>query len=270
MELLDDYLSPSSSLEETFYLISKKNTVYRVKLSEKGLCLQKDCNGNIKTQTIVLEDVIGCRCMRSKRFAQKCKWRPRSNKKNVHEEVDESSIDWDESDISAYLYIYAYVLKKGKMTGHKKRERMVITLRFRSYDRYDDNMREAQKWKATIKYLMNSLKKTSTPSCFYQSSDIKMGKVFPRFWHIVNNFLAFTCRNVSSLTFLAVFDNVYVLILDNKILVIINPKSGVGKAREIFQNKVVPLFTEADINYDLHCTRHAKDAQNLVRTKVRI
>lgn len=51
-------------------------------------------------------------------------------------------------------------------------------------------------------------------------------------------------------------------------LFILNPKSGVGKARETFQNKVVPVLTEADVNYDLHVTRHAHDAQNVVRTQV--
>lgn len=227
MDAGDDYLSPSPTLEETFYLISKKNTVYRVKLSEKGLCLQKECNGNIKTQTIILEDVIGCRCMRSKRFAHKCKWRPRSSKKGCHEEVNENSIDWDESDVSAYLYIYAYILKKGKVITHRKRERMIITLRFRSYDKYDDNMHEAQKWRVTIKYLMSSIQQSSLPPCFFKSHDIR---------------------------------------IENKVLVIANPKSGVGKAREVFQNKVVPIFTEADINYDLYCTKHALDAQTLMRT----
>lgn len=175
MEPDEDVITPSVTLEETFYLISKKNTVYRVKLSEKGLCLQKDCNGHIKTQTIVLEDVIGCRCMRSKRFVHKCKWRPRSNKKTCREELDENSMEWDESDVSAYLYIYAYILKKGKMITHRKRERMVITLRFRSYDKYDDNMREAHKWKITIKYLMSLINKSSIPSCFITNSDFRIG-----------------------------------------------------------------------------------------------
>ena len=180
MELEDDIATPSPTLEETFYLISKKNTVYRVRLSEKGICLQKDCNGNIKTQTIILEDVIGCRCMRSRQYVQKCKWRPRMNKKSVNqlEEEDSSLVLWDDSDVSVWFYIYAYIIKKGKVFTHKKRERMVITLRFRSYDLYDDNMREAQKWKVTLKYLMTSLQKNSIPSCYYLSSDIRIGNQF--------------------------------------------------------------------------------------------
>lgn len=57
---------------------------------------------------------------------------------------------------------------------------------------------------------------------------------------------------------------------ENKVLVILNPKSGQGKARDVFQSKVVPLFTEADVNYDLHVTRFANDARALVRSLVSI
>nr|UVW99765.1 sphingosine kinase [Sogatella furcifera] len=53
----------------------------------------------------------------------------------------------------------------------------------------------------------------------------------------------------------------------NKVFFIINPKSGVGKARDIFQQRVVPILTEADITYDVHVTRHAQDARNLVRSQ---
>lgn len=66
-DIEEDCVSPSPTLEETFYILSKKNAVYRVKLSEKGLCMIKEVNGNVKTETIDLEDIIGCRCMRSKR-----------------------------------------------------------------------------------------------------------------------------------------------------------------------------------------------------------
>jgi len=43
--------------------------------------------------------------------------------------------------------------------------------------------------------------------------------------------------------------------------VIVNPKSGVGKAREIFQRKVVPILNMADIDYDLHITCMKNDAR---------
>ncbi|KAG8274128.1 Sphingosine kinase 1 [Homalodisca vitripennis] len=53
---------------------------------------------------------------------------------------------------------------------------------------------------------------------------------------------------------------------ENKVLIILNPKSGPGKARDVFQTRVVPVLTEADVNYDLHVTRHADDARTLIRS----
>lgn len=148
-------LSIKPMLEETFYILSKKNTVYRVKLTEKGLCLQKESSGSVKTETVSLSDIIGCRCMRSKRRSEhSCACHPSSSRKNDPRVVEENSADKDETDISAYLYIYAYVLKNCKVKSGQKRERMTITLRFRSFDRYDDNMKEAQKWKSSIKHLI--------------------------------------------------------------------------------------------------------------------
>ncbi|KAL1129400.1 hypothetical protein AAG570_013927 [Ranatra chinensis] len=211
--------------------MSKKNSLLRVKLSEKGLWLQKESNGHTKTDTISLEDIVGCRCMRSKRFdSAKCGWHPGPRRRNQSKVVDENSTEQrDETDTSAFLYIYAYVLKKSKVKMTKRRERMVLTLRFYSYDRYEDNIREAQKWKVTIKFLLQvNLRGPNLPSCYFRSSDN---------------------------------------IIDNKILVLLNPKSGVGKSRDVFQNKVVPILTEADINYDLHVTRFSNDARNVMRTQ---
>uniref|UniRef100_A0A8D8PYU9 Uncharacterized protein n=1 Tax=Cacopsylla melanoneura TaxID=428564 RepID=A0A8D8PYU9_9HEMI len=142
-------------LEETFYILSKKNCVYRVKLIEKGLCLQKEYNGVVKSEIISIDDIIGCRCMRGKRLSNNCVCRPIQAKFNDPKVVDLKSQDIDENDISAYLYIYAYVLKNLKLLkSGQKREKMTVTLRFRGFERYEDNMKEAQKWKSTLKTLM--------------------------------------------------------------------------------------------------------------------
>lgn len=55
--------------------------------------------------------------------------------------------------------------------------------------------------------------------------------------------------------------NLYFYVSDNRLLVIVNPKSGVGKAREIFQRKIVPILNMADIDYDLHITCMQNDAR---------
>lgn len=222
-------------LEETFYILSKKNTVYRVKLTEKGLSLQKESNGSTKIEIIRINDIIGCRCLRSKRSsAGSCACHPNAIRRNNLRVVDENSSEQDEKDISAYLYIYAYVLKKYRVKSGQKRERMTITLRFRSFDKYDDNMREAQKWRLAVKCL---IKNRAIPRAVLTSED---SHVTPRsFLHLE----------------------------ERKLLVLLNPKSGPGKARDVFQQRVVPMLAEAEVCFDLHVTKHANYARDFVRTK---
>jgi sphingosine kinase len=140
-----------------------------VKLSEKGLSLQKESNGNTKVEIIKISDIVGCRCMRSTRSsARSCVCHPSAIRRNNLRIVDENSSEQDEKDDSAYLYIYAYVLKKYRVKSGQKRERMTIMLRFRSFDKYEDNMREAQKWRLAVKCL---IKKKSLPRGILSSED---------------------------------------------------------------------------------------------------
>nr|XP_034831270.1 sphingosine kinase 1 [Maniola hyperantus] len=206
-------------LEETFYILTKKKSVFRVRLTSKGLSLIKETDDYSKEQTILLRDIIGSKCMRSKRRRVGAGSCVCSSLAGHHlKVVDENSGDLDESDISAYLYIYAYVLKRSRRTH--KRERTTITLRFRSYDRYEDNNREAQKWRTTIKCLL---------------ADLPVAYALPH--------------------------------SEKKLLILLNPKSGPGKARELFQTKVAPILQEAEASYDLHVTKYAKYAREFVRTR---
>lgn len=226
---------PSVYLVETFYISSKKNTVFQVRLTEKGLSLRKESNGSSKEQTILVQDIIGCRCLRSKRKRNAssscaCSTLPGGGGRNDQQNlrvVEDNSVDLDESDISAYLYIYAYIVKKNRRGGGR-RERTTITLRFRSFDKYEDNNKEAQKWRAAIKQLLcDEMRLTeSTNTCFgYSFKDTR------------------------------------------KVLILLNPKSGSGKARETFQQRVAPIFVEAEIPFDLQVTKHANYAREFVRNK---
>uniref|UniRef100_A0A8D8M746 Sphingosine kinase 2 n=2 Tax=Cacopsylla melanoneura TaxID=428564 RepID=A0A8D8M746_9HEMI len=231
-------------LEETFYILSKKNCVYRVKLIEKGLCLQKEYNGVVKSEIISIDDIIGCRCMRGKRLSNNCVCRPIQAKFNDPKVVDLKSQDIDENDISAYLYIYAYVLKNLKLLkSGQKREKMTVTLRFRGFERYEDNMKEAQKWKSTLKTLMVNRKMALSRKRSWEEGDGVNGPLTN------GNMLVMNPCDTS----------------DNKILIVLNPKSGVGKAREFFQSRVVPILTDAEIDYDVHVTSCPNDARNLMR-----
>lgn len=213
---------PYIFLVETFYISSKKNTVFQVRLTNRGLILRKESNGTTKEQTIQLADIIGSRCLRSKRKRAKgASCACTSLSQNQLKVVEDNSGEQDETDASAYLYIYAYVLKRNRR-GVGRRERTTITLRFRSFDKYEDNNREAQKWRATIKYLI--------------------ADEMPR-------------------------SPVYITTDERKFLVILNPKSGSGKARETFQQRVAPLLLEAEIPYELHVTKRANFAREFMRVR---
>ncbi|XP_058791106.1 sphingosine kinase 2-like isoform X2 [Phymastichus coffea] len=221
-------------LEETFYVSSKRNTVYRVRLSERGLSLRKEShcgNAASKTETIRVDDIVGCRCMRSKRrSAGSCACGPGASRGQPRlVESTETVQPSDEYDSSAYLYVYAYTLKR------RRRERMTVTLRFRSFDRYEDNLREASRWRLAVKCLV-------------------AGEPIPK------PYMSPAHRNLQSLLSACPTE------LKN-LLVILNPKSGLGRGREAFQRRVHPILSEAELTYDLYITRHSNYARDLVRTR---
>lgn len=210
-------------LEETFYVLTKKNSVFRVRLSESGLYLIKESETNTKEQMIPIKDIVGCKCLRSKKQTTSCACQSGVSSLKV---VEDNSGEQDDTDVSAYLYIYAYILQKSK--NMYKRERTIITLRFRSFDKYEDNQKEAHRWRTLIKKLIS-------------------GEDFSN-------------QHIADLT------SVEKLKEQRRLLILLNPKSGKGKARAVFQQKVAPILQEAEIPYDLHITKHANYARAFIRT----
>ncbi|XP_066260210.1 sphingosine kinase 1-like isoform X1 [Euwallacea similis] len=228
MELkpLEEPLQDRILLEETFYVVTKKNNTFRVRLTSKGLHLIKESEHSVKEQLIPIKDIIGCQCLRSKKKAQNCTCQslPRSDSLQV---VQENSADLDDSDVSAYLYIYAYIFQASKHMN-KKRERTIITLRFRSFDKYEDNNKEAQRWRCTIKKLLRG--EIVSHSMLIDYSSVTRHKETQR------------------------------------LLILCNPKSGSGKGKQVFQQKVAPILNEAEIPYDLYMTKHYNFARDFVRS----
>lgn len=238
-------------LVETFYVTSKKNSVYYVKLTEKGLTLRKETNVSAKEQTIQLQDIIGCRCLRSKRKMKNassctCAALPGPAEIKV---VEENSVDLDESDVSVYLYIYAYIWEKSLRCGNGRRERTTITLRFRSFDNYEQNNNEAQKWRNAIKYLIhnNSIDSNSTEQSINEMKKCSLSHSSVPISTSSSPFLPYMPKEM------------------RKVLVLLNPKSGSGKARETFQKWVIPVFVEAEIPYEVQVTKHANYAREFAR-----
>lgn len=242
----DNRNTGSIHLVETFYVTSKKNTVYYVKLTEKGLTLRKETNVSAKEQTILLQDIIGCRCLRSKRKRKNassctCAALPGPTELKV---VEENSLDLDESDVSVYLYIYAYILEKN---GH--RERTTITLRFRSFDNHEQNNEEAQKWRTAIKYLIHRDPNAELPMQVKRLTISPLNVTPP----------------AKSVPVPSSPMQLYVPKDNRKVLILLNPKSGSGKGRETFQKYVAPVFTEAEVPYELQVTKHANYAREFAR-----
>lgn len=101
-------------------------------------------------------------------------------------------------------------------------------MRFRSFDKYEDNNREAQRWRSVIKNLMNGQHISKSPS---------LTEIIP----------SYNCD-------------------ERKLLIFLNPKSGPGKGRLLFQQRVVPVLQEAEMQFDLHITKYANYAREFVRT----
>ncbi|XP_065211930.1 sphingosine kinase 1-like isoform X2 [Planococcus citri] len=216
-------------LEASFHTTSKNNASYKVLINEKYLCIVKTNGAGMKSKVILMDDVIGSRCTRRRRrINEKCECHP--NSANVFTFLDHNGVDT--TDVSAYLHIYTYTLKDFKITSGRKRERFEITLRFRLYTQYEDNLKEAFKWKKIVKQLISKA----------QSHSLLSGCL----------------KNIPG-------DN-NKQSRDGKILLIVNPKSGPGKAREIFQEQVLPVLIEAEVEYDLHVTKAQNDARNLMKT----
>ncbi|KAF5269962.1 hypothetical protein FQR65_LT05761 [Abscondita terminalis] len=208
-------------LEETFYVLTKKNSVFRVKLTNLGLHLIKEQENHVKTQVIPVADIIGCRCLRSKKQRYSCACQSLSN--SSLKVVDEKSGEHDDTDISAYLYIYSYILRP----NHNKRERTTITLRFRSFDKYDENYKEAQRWRCVLKKLIRGDEVVNVNLTDYNITHVKE---------------------------------------DRRLLILLSPKSGAGKGRALFQKKIVPILQEAEVPFDLHITKYANYAREFVRS----
>lgn len=52
-----------------------------------------------------------------------------------------------------------------------------------------------------------------------------------------------------------------------KLLVLLNPKSGPGKGREVFQKRIHPILSEAERPYEVHITKCSNYAREFVRTR---
>ncbi|CAL1278917.1 unnamed protein product [Larinioides sclopetarius] len=117
---------------------------------------------------------------------------------------------------SAYFCIYAYPLKTsaGILSKQLKREKRTLTFLMRKYDTEDDNFKIVDKWQRAINCLLRG------KACLIDG-EVSIPDVVPT---------------------------------SKKFLILINPKSGSGKAYQIFKERVIPLLVESDTQYEVLVT----------------
>ncbi|KNC28417.1 hypothetical protein FF38_02126 [Lucilia cuprina] len=208
-------------LTENFYINNhnkkRNNLKIQVQLNGSGIFLRRETEDHdqITEQLIRLEDIVGSHC------GGKLKRRARgglSSCKRLDEDEEqhqsENSSAREQKDISAYLYIYAYLRKDKPL----RRMRTVRILRFRSFLKYEENLKSAERWRDAIK--------------FNKSLEEQGIAMEPK-----------------------------------PLLILLNPKSGKGKGRVMFQKQMAPVLKEAETQYELVVTTHANFAREFVKQR---
>ncbi|KAF8771653.1 sphingosine kinase 1-like [Argiope bruennichi] len=128
---------------------------------------------------------------------------------------------------SAYFCIYAYPLKTsgGILSKQLRREKRTLTFLMRKHDSEDENFEIVDKWQRAINCLLRG------KACLFDG-EVSIPDVVPT---------------------------------SKKFLVLINPKSGSGKAYQVFKERVIPLFVESDTQYEVLVTDRANCARDYVK-----
>lgn len=119
------------------------------------------------------------------------------------------------SDVKAYLTFYAYVKPINKKTP-SKRKRLSVELAYSKYSTFDENSTACKLWEKQIHDLMKS----------HLNQRIQT----TRNAHMTDTF-------------------------DKPFLVFVNPKSGSGKAKAIYYERVLPVWAESSTKDTLVLTR---------------
>ncbi len=116
---------------EQCLLYPKLKPHFCVTLTKDGINCIPLINGNVAKRTIFLslKDIIGCDCFKGQR----------------------------EDDTNAYLTVYAYPHKKKFASKKTARSRQTVTLTYDKQNTFQDNLKEAEKWKIAITALLRGI-----------------------------------------------------------------------------------------------------------------
>ncbi|KAG8190082.1 hypothetical protein JTE90_023054 [Oedothorax gibbosus] len=127
--------------------------------------------------------------------------------------------------LSAYFCVYAYPLKTiGYRNKQMRRDRRTLSFKMDSFDNQDENFNVVEKWHRAINCLLRGI------SCL-RNGEVSIPTEIP---------------------------------IPKKFLILINPKSGPGKAYNVFKERVLPLLVESDTHYELLVTDRANCARDYI------
>ena len=169
--------------------------------------------------------------------------------------------------VNAFLTLYIYAKEKTKAvsegpvsarvttTGNVKRKRLSLTLVCDSYKDFKQNLNKVNEWHVKLDLLLKNDPIDFFDDCVrlqVQRGHLDTGQIEER---IINRPMSTTGAS-------------QMLANRNRrpYLVLINPNSGSGKARLVFYEHVVPVWSEANVSYVVFLTTHQNHAREYIMT----
>ncbi|KAM8721633.1 hypothetical protein ACLKA7_007505 [Drosophila subpalustris] len=226
---------PQTELSEIFYVENrrrKQNIKIQVKLCTEGVYLRRETaeNDHINEQLIRIEDIIGSSC--GQRLKKRARGGLNSCKNPSQDTQDTDEVPLPEDQKPALGGV-------GKKQTHNDKSAYLYIY---AYLKKEKPLRRVQ----TLRILRFR-------SCDEYAENLSTA----RLWHR-------TIREHKQRSGAA---GETARAAGKKILILLNPKSGSGKGRELFQKQVAPLLKEADAQYDLQITTHSQYALEFVRSR---
>ncbi|XP_013070849.2 sphingosine kinase 2-like isoform X2 [Biomphalaria glabrata] len=240
-------------LEGEFMLFPKKKGIYKLTLTRRGLYYSPVSNSNTvyEEKCILISDIVGCRCLEkggnvtlqgailpssisspSLPTSNSTDSNPKTKDAKVYLQKEPELLTFPSNyflrapDSDTYGFVvYAYPFKKKLFSSKTSRSRLVVA--FEMAHSSVDLLEE--KKKETLKWQ-------------------KAISLLARDPHIAKEDTSSSVQTPQG-----------------KLLVLINPHSGPGKAYTIFKSEIVPMLYEANIPYTAVITDHAGHASELMK-----
>ena len=127
---MSDVTTEQTFLTGEFFLYPKTKNKYHISVtSARMLWSQEKGKGDCGPDSLMFADIIGCDCLKGK----------------------------SANDANAYLTVYAYPHRRKFASKKTLRQRQILTVAFESRNSFEENCKEANKWKLLIMSLVRDI-----------------------------------------------------------------------------------------------------------------